>query len=148
MPTKNPVLTTCPVCQHDLHVVRLECDHCHTKIEGEFQFSKFNYLNAETLYFIEIFVKNRGNIKAVEKEMNISYPTVKKYLDEAIVSLGYKLDDSDEDLNDEPKKEPKVTFNASASIKDIQIDILNQIKSGTLNVDEAVKKIKNLKGVK
>ncbi len=146
MPNKNPVLTTCPVCQHDLHVVRLECDHCHTKIEGEFQFSKFNYLNSETLYFIEIFVKNRGNIKAVEKEMNISYPTVKKYLDEAIVSLGYKLDDSIDDDNDEPKKEPKVSFNAN--VKDLQIDILNQIKSGQLKVEEAVEKIKKLKGVK
>ncbi len=146
MPNKNPVLTTCPVCQHDLHVVRLECDHCHTKIEGEFQFSKFNYLNSETLYFIEIFVKNRGNIKAVEKEMNISYPTVKKYLDEAVVALGYKLDDSINDDNEEPKKEPKVSFNAN--VKDLQIDILNQIKSGQLKVEEAVEKIKKLKGVK
>src|SRR5690606_15315527 len=146
MSKPNKALTACPVCNHDLHITHLSCDHCHTEIKGEFQFSKFNYLNAETLYFIEIFVKNRGNIKAVEKEMNISYPTVKKYLDEAIVSLGYKLDESDDEVFEEPKKEAKATF--TANLKDVQIDILEQIKSGTLNVEEAVEKIKKLKGVK
>ncbi|HEY8405877.1 MAG TPA: DUF2089 domain-containing protein [Acholeplasma sp.] len=141
MPVKKTVITACPVCQHDLHITKLECEHCGTKIEGEFQFSKFNYLNAETLYFIEIFVKNRGNIKAVEKEMNISYPTVKKYLDEAIVSLGYKLDDYEDE--EEVKKDAKATEG-----KAIHIDILDQIKNGQLDVDAAIEKIKKLKGVK
>jgi hypothetical protein len=32
----NPLLTTCPVCGEALHVTRLECDACHTAIEGRF----------------------------------------------------------------------------------------------------------------
>ena len=88
---KYPIITTCPVCTHDLHAERLSCDHCGTAIEGHFTFSKFNYLDTEKLYFIEVFVKNRGNIKAVEKELNISYPTVKKMLDEAIAKENYEI---------------------------------------------------------
>ena len=38
-----------------------------------------------------MFIKNRGNIKQIEKELGISYPTVKKYLDEVIQSLGYEV---------------------------------------------------------
>jgi hypothetical protein len=69
----NPVLSTCPVCKHELRVARLHCDYCETTIEGSFTLSKFNYLETEKLYFIEIFIKNRGNIKQIEKELNISY---------------------------------------------------------------------------
>lgn len=83
------VIGQCPVCTSELHVTKLACPNCQTKIEGEFLLSKFNYLNKENLYFIEIFMKNKGNIKKVEKELGISYPTVKKQLDEIIVELGY-----------------------------------------------------------
>ncbi len=85
----NHVIGHCPVCTSELHVTKLACPNCQTKIEGEFLLSKFNYLNKENLYFIEIFMKNKGNIKKVEKELGISYPTVKKQLDEIIVELGY-----------------------------------------------------------
>lgn len=49
--------------------------------------SRFEYLSAEQLYFIETFIKCRGSIKEVEKEMGISYPTVRAKLDEAINEL-------------------------------------------------------------
>src|SRR5690554_7124303 len=127
MSVKNQVLTICPVCGHDLHITHLGCDHCHTEIKGEFSFSKFNYIHKETLYFIEVFVKNRGNIKAVEKEMNISYPTVKKYLDEAITSLGYSVDEDD----DEPVRVKVQPVKIDETyIKNKQQEILNKIKIG------------------
>ncbi len=93
------VLGHCPVCESDLHVSKLACPSCHTEIHGDFILSKFNYLSKENLYFIEIFMKNKGNIKKVEKELGISYPTVKKQLDEIIVELGY--------TPEEDFKEPK-----------------------------------------
>lgn len=120
---KNIVLSSCPVCSNNLEVKRLECSNCHTSIEGNFKLSKFNYLSSENLYFIEVFVKNRGNIKLVEKELNISYPTVKKMLDEVILGLGYNLDDEEEDHIE------------SASV-------LDKVKSGDLTVDEALKILK------
>lgn len=140
----NQAITNCPVCQHDLHITHLECSHCQTKISGEFSFSKFNYLNQETLYFIELFVKNRGNIKAVEKEMNISYPTVKKYLDEAIISLGYKVDEIEEEIKTETRSEG-FSFHSNIDTKAFKMDILEKIKQGNINVEEALEKLKKLK---
>ena len=85
------VIGECPICQGDLKVTKLQCNNCHTEISGEFQLSKFSYLSKDHLYFIEVFIKNKGNIKHIEKELGISYPTVKRNLDEVIVSLGYKV---------------------------------------------------------
>lgn len=146
MSNKRNTITICPVCSHDLHITHLSCDHCHTEIKGEFRFSKFNYLDHETLYFIEVFVKNRGNIKAVEKEMNISYPTVKKYLDQAVTSLGYSVDEEDE--TEAPKEKVQAHKFDEAYIKNKQKEILNKIKIGELKVEEALKIIKSVKGEK
>ncbi len=95
------VIGECPICNHDLFVTKLECSHCHTEISGQFQLSKFNYLSKDHLYFIELFIKNKGSIKQLEKELNLSYPTVKKMLDEVIVSLGYTVDEDEEKTNRE-----------------------------------------------
>lgn len=129
----NPVMSACPVCKHDLKVTKLVCDHCDTVIEGSFTLSKFNYLETEKLYFIEVFVKNRGNIKAIEKELNISYPTVKKMLDDVIVGLGYSLDNEfdDEELEKE-KQEPKAS----------KVSILEKIANKELSVLEAMELLK------
>jgi len=90
------VIGECPICESDLIVTKLKCTNCSTEISGEFRLSKFNYLSKEHLYFIEVFIKNRGNIKQVEKELGISYPTVKRNMDEVIVSLGYKVSNQDD----------------------------------------------------
>lgn len=131
----NPVLSTCPVCKHELRVERLHCDHCHTAIEGSFTLSKFNYLETDKLYFIEIFIKNRGNIKAIEKELNISYPTVKKMLDEVIVGLGYAVTDDDDAFQRTPEKEETTT-------KALKTSILEKIEKGELSVTDALNLLK------
>ncbi len=79
----------CPVCSGELAVTRLTCTRCSTVIEGEFTPCKFCRLPAEQMEFIEAFIKCRGNIKEVEKELGISYPTVRSRLDGVIESLGY-----------------------------------------------------------
>lgn len=85
---KMPV--NCPVCQEKLTISRLKCGACDTVIEGDFTLSGLSKLNQEQLNFAEIFLKARGSIKDVEKELEISYPTVCKRLDEVITALGYK----------------------------------------------------------
>lgn len=79
----------CPVCDHEMKISKLSCTFCPTKIEGEFSSSKFCRLPAELLVFTETFIKCRGNIKEVEKELGISYPTVRSRLDSVIEALGY-----------------------------------------------------------
>lgn len=85
----HPILTNCPVCQNTLTVTRLQCHHCDTTIENEFSFSNLSLLSKEQLQFIEIFLLCRGNIKEVEKELGISYPTVRGKLNDIIEGLGH-----------------------------------------------------------
>lgn len=82
----------CPVCDHEMQITKLTCTHCPTKIEGEFSTCKFCKLPAEQLIFVEAFIKCRGNIKEVEKELGISYPTVRSRLDSVIEALGYHVE--------------------------------------------------------
>ncbi|MCY6371497.1 DUF2089 domain-containing protein [Clostridium ganghwense] len=116
------VLSKCPVCNSNLKVTRLNCNKCGTVIENQFELSKFSYLNREQLDFIEIFLKCRGNIKDVEKELGISYPTVRAKLDETIEALGYKV-----------SKKPKVSSK----------DVLDMLEKGDISPDEAVKALKD-----
>lgn len=124
---RYPVITKCPVSKGDLHVTRLECEESGVVIEGNFELSKFNYLQPDKLYFIEVFIKNRGSIKAIEKELNISYPTVKKMLDEVIVGLGYEVSETDESFLKEPE------------IKKSKTDILEKLEKGEISFEDAVK---------
>ena len=133
---KYPVISECPVCHHDLEVVQLACSNCSTEIKGQFTLSKFNYLDTEKLYFIEIFVKNRGNIKAIEKEMGYSYPTIKKMLDDVIVGLGYQLDGK------EPVEEEKVE---ETKPKLSRVEILEKIDNGEITVEEATELLAKVK---
>jgi|AntRauTorcE11898_2_1112593.scaffolds.fasta_scaffold00058_47 hypothetical protein len=115
------VIGECPICGQDLYVTKLQCSHCHTEISGEFQLSKFNYLSKENLYFIELFIKNKGSIKKLEKELNISYPTVKKQLSEVITALGYKDDDVEEPMDYEKEQ------------------VLQKLSKGEISSEEALK---------
>lgn len=83
------VITNCPVCSKTLQITKLHCAHCHTTIENEFELSKLASLTKDQLHFVEVFLACRGNIKEVEKELGISYPTVRGKLTDIISSLGY-----------------------------------------------------------
>ncbi|MEI6045987.1 MAG: DUF2089 domain-containing protein [Chloroflexota bacterium] len=89
---KYQVSGHCPVCNDQMYVARLECDHCHSTLEGEFQLGPFQNLTAEQLQFLEVFIRCRGQNKAVQELLDISYPTVIKKLDDLILALGYETD--------------------------------------------------------
>ncbi|MDR3599109.1 MAG: DUF2089 domain-containing protein [Desulfosporosinus sp.] len=89
----------CPVCNHEMRISKLTCTHCPTKIEGDFSSCKFCRLPAEQLIFMEAFIKCRGNIKEVEKELGISYPTVRSRLDSVIETLGYTVEKDKEKVD-------------------------------------------------
>ncbi len=118
------VLNKCPVCSSKLIVKKLQCTKCNTTIENDFTLSKFEYLNQSQLQFIEVFLKSRGNIKDVEKELGISYPTVRAKLDEVLMALGYKPDKRENDNNSNSK------------------DILDALEKGEISPEEALNKLK------
>jgi hypothetical protein len=85
----NAVVARCPVCAEQLKVVRLECDACGTSLQGSFSLGRFHSLAPEQLEFLEVFIRARGNFKDVERELGISYPTVRSRLDATIRALGF-----------------------------------------------------------
>lgn len=81
------LLTHCPICEQTLTVQKLHCESCHTIIENNFSLSRLMTLSKEQLHFVETFLLCRGNIKEMEKKLQISYPTVRNRLDAIVESL-------------------------------------------------------------
>jgi len=75
------IATQCPICDGELVISRLSCTACDTRIETELPFAALMRLPEEMREFVLIFLRCRGNIREVEKELGISYPTVCKRLD-------------------------------------------------------------------
>lgn len=78
----------CPSCSGKLVVTELRCSECKTTIRGSFDLPVFSSLSSEEEKFLRIFLAARGSIKEVEKQLNISYPTVKARLDALLNKLG------------------------------------------------------------
>lgn len=118
----NRLVSKCPVCGNDLEVVRLECQTCHTAIEGHFTLGPLWRLEEEQLRFVETFLKVRGNIKEMERELGISYPTVRSRLDAILRAMGYSVEGGEEAPSPDKRRE-----------------ILDQLQSGTITAKDAVR---------
>ena len=80
----------CPLCETKLHINRLSCPQCHSEYPMDEELSAFDYLSDEQKKFLIVFLKTKGNIKAVEAELGISYPTVNKKYEDLMIALGLK----------------------------------------------------------
>ena len=83
-------LHNCPFCDGNITVKEFQCQSCHAEIKGEFQPNRFHMFAPEEMLFIEKFLVNEGNIKLMEKDLGISYPTVKNKLKKIAQKLGYQ----------------------------------------------------------
>jgi len=81
------VISTCPVCSSELFVTRLQCRNCGTAIEGDFSVGRFGRLSREQLDLLESFLRARGNLKELERELKVSYPTVRARIDGLVRAL-------------------------------------------------------------
>jgi hypothetical protein len=113
----------CPVCHTDLRVSELSCPACRTKIVGDLATCEFCNLDEESRAFLRAFLRARGNIKAVEKDLGLSYPTVRKRLDQLL-----------ETLNLETSAHP-------GSMR--RMDILNRLEAGDITVKEALRMLES-----
>ena len=121
------VIGTCPVCGQNMRVTELKCSSCHTQVSGNFELGKFSRLNKDQLEFVEAFIRLRGNIKEVEEEMGISYPTVRKKLNEVIEALGYRPKEKPEEKSTEKKNE-----------------VLTALEEGEIDFEEAKTRLEKL----
>src|SRR5919107_5930552 len=85
----HDVIATCPVCTGELTITRLHCRSCGSALEGEFGVGRFGRLSREQLALLESFLRSRGNLKEMERELGISYPTVRGRVDALVRTLGF-----------------------------------------------------------
>ncbi len=115
--------TRCPVCRSELTVAKLHCSSCDTSIEGRFTGGPIAHLTAEHLDFIVTFVRCEGKINRMEKEFDLSYPTIRNRLHEVICALGFEPG-KDEVVEVSPEKRGSV---------------LEDLETGKISADEAMR---------
>ena len=132
----HDVISTCPVCSGELAVTRLHCRSCGTTLEGEFSVGRFGRLTREQLVLLESFLRSRGNLRDMERELGISYPTVRSRVEALIRALGFGPRDGDETADEQPA-DP-----AGAAAERQQI--LERLARHEINADEAATAIRAL----
>ena len=117
---------SCPSCGSALAVTQLNCTACGTGVVGKFELSPFFRLQPESLKFLEVFVRNRGNVKEMERETGESYWTIRRQLDEVIAEMGFAETSTPDEISAQRQ------------------DILAQLSRGEINVQEATNLLKQL----
>ena len=132
----HDVISTCPVCSGELAVTRLHCRSCGTTLEGEFSVGRFGRLTREQLVLLESFLRSRGNLRDMERELGISYPTVRSRVEALIRALGFGPRDGDEAADDQPA-------DAAGAAAERQ-QILERLARHEINADDAATAIRAL----
>lgn len=112
------VISRCPFCGGELAISRLSCSGCQTQIESVLAIPPFFRLPVDLQEFVITFLRCRGSIREVEKELGISYPTVCKRLDLVNQLLG----------NHGPRSDRR--------------QVLEQLERGEITVTEATQLLK------
>ena len=84
----HPIITRDPVSGNELIVTRLESPQSGIVIEGQFSLGWIGRLSREQLDFVELLVKNRGNIQKLASDLDFAYNTARSRLDEIVTALG------------------------------------------------------------
>lgn len=117
----NPMLTICPVCGEPLAVTRLHCRSCDTALEGRFDVGRLGRLDRDQIEFVETFLRCEGKFSRMEKELGISYPTLRGRLGEIIRRLGFAVTAEEATVDEEARHR-----------------ILDDLAKGRISSDEAM----------
>jgi len=136
----HDVISTCPVCSGELAVTRLHCRSCGTTLEGEFSVGRFGRLTKEQLALLESFLRSRGNLRDMERELGISYPTVRSRVEALVRALGFGPRDGDESGADEASSTtPAAEAAASAASRQ---EILERLARHEIGAEDAATAIR------
>lgn len=82
------LISSCPICGGGLHIPALKCGACGMELKSDFELNPFDRLPEDLYAFLLTFLKNQGNLKAVQEQMDLSYPAAKKKLLDLLNALG------------------------------------------------------------
>lgn len=122
--------THCPVCQSELLVTRLHCPACSAEIAGEFPLGRLASLRDPHASLIELFLRVRGNVKEMERELGLSYPTMRARLEEALTAAGFGREPTREEVD----------------IAAQRTAILDALERGDIDAASAAAQLRALKG--
>jgi len=135
----HDVISTCPVCASELAVTRLHCDSCGTTLEGNFSVGRFGRLNRDQLTLLESFLRSRGNLREMERELGISYPTIRSRVEALVRALGFgPRADADEP---EDATEPTQATKTAGRTRE---EILEALARHDITAEEAATAIRGL----
>jgi len=135
----HDVISTCPVCSNELSVTRLHCASCGTTLEGDFSVGRFGRLNREQLALLESFLRSRGNLREMERELGISYPTVRARVEALVRALGFgPRSDA------EPEDDDAATVRLAAPAAETRSAILERLARHEITAAQAAVAIRSL----
>jgi hypothetical protein len=134
----HDVISTCPICSGELAVTRLHCASCGTSLEGDFSVGRFGRLTREQLALLESFLRSRGNLREMERELGISYPTVRSRVEALVRTLGFGPRPDDETADDTG------TAAATAAAGRTRDEILQALSRHEMSAEDAASAIRAL----
>ena len=118
-----PHVQSCPACRGPLVTTRLWCPDCDLTIEGRFDGGgAFGGLTAEQLAFVATFVRCEGKFTRMQRELDLSYPTLRTRLHACIRAMGFEP-------GDEPSGGPEAEARRAKVIADLD--------AGRITVEQA-----------
>ena len=121
----------CPTCTGELVITRLQCPTCGTEVAGTFTLGRLAGLREPHASLLELFLRVRGNVKEMERELGLSYPTVRARLEEALAAAG--LDRAPQPAVDE------------AHLAAQRGAVLDALERGEITAAEAAMRLRELK---
>jgi hypothetical protein len=117
-----------PVSGGPLVISELLCEESGVSIRGKFEIPRYARMDEEQTAFLDTFLRCRGNITGVERELGVSYPTVRAKLDALLEAL---------DLV--PVKEDAAKKEKDA---DARRSVIDQLERGEISAEEAKAKLR------
>jgi len=85
----------CLNCESTLAVTELHCKVCEVSYAGNFSLPRLARLSPVQQHLAEQLVLAAGNLKLMAANLEVSYPTLRKRLDELVASLATLRSDDD-----------------------------------------------------
>ena len=111
------------MCSSKLAVTRLTCPSCDTELSGAFASCEFCVLTDEDRDVLRVFLASRGNMKELERHLEVSYPTARARFDALLTKLGIER--------------------APAPPSTARVELMEQVARGEIDIDEALKRLDN-----
>jgi len=135
------ILEKCPTCGGEFAVTELTCTTCDTVVRSQYSPCPFCRLSPEDVEFMLVFVRNRGNVKDMERELGVSYWTIRGRLNEVITSMGLEPGGEPEADAPPPPPPPRAAAPDPAAAA-ARSRVLDRLRRGEITAEEAAEQLR------